>query len=128
MLGYVTIGTNDLARAGTYYDKFAAEFGYKRVMENDRVIAWGDPATGKLGVIAAKPTDGAPASVGNGMMVAFSAVDRAQVDRLYAMARSLGCACEGPPGERFPGFYAGYWRDLDGNKLNAFVMGPGAAG
>lgn len=128
MLGYVTIGANDLARAGAYYDKFAAEFGYKRVMDTERVIAWGDPATGKLGVIAARPADGNPATVGNGMMVALAAKDRAQVDRLYALARELGCPCEGPPGERFPGFYAGYWRDLEGNKLNAYVMGPAAAG
>lgn len=127
MLGYVTIGTNDLARAGAYYDKFAAEFGYSRMMDNGRVIAWGDAASGKLGVIAAKPADGAPASVGNGMMVALAAKDRAQVDKLYAMARELGCPCEGPPGERFPGFYAAYWRDLDGNKLNAFVMGAPAS-
>jgi catechol 2,3-dioxygenase-like lactoylglutathione lyase family enzyme len=127
MLGYVTIGTNDLARAGTYYDKFAGEFGYQRIMDNGRVIAWGDAASGKIGVIAAKPADGAPASVGNGMMVALAAKDRAQVDKLYAMAREMGCPCEGPPGERFPGFYAAYWRDLDGNKLNAFVMGAPAS-
>lgn len=127
MLGYVTIGTNNLANAGAFYDKFAAEFGYQRVMENARVIAWGDPATGKLGVIAAQPADGAPASVGNGMMVALAAKDRAQVDKLYSMAREMGCACEGPPGERFPGFYAAYWRDLEGNKLNAFVMGAAAS-
>lgn len=123
MLGYVTIGTNDLARAGAYYDKFAAEFGYQRILQNERVIAWGDPQTGQLGVIAAKPADGSEASVGNGMMVALAAKDRAHVDKLYALARELGCPCEGPPGERFAGFYAGYWRDLDGNKLNAFVMG-----
>lgn len=124
MLGYVTVGTNDLQRAGEYYDKFAAEFGYKRVLENERVIAWGDGA-GAIGVIAAKPSDGNAATVGNGMMVALGAKDRAQVDKLYAMARELGCPCEGPPGERFPGFYAAYWRDLDGNKLNAYVMGAG---
>jgi predicted lactoylglutathione lyase len=92
-------------------------------LQNDRIIAWGDPASGKLGLIAAKPSDGQPATVGNGMMVALAAKDRAQVDQLYALARELGCPCEGPPGERMPGFYAGYWRDLDGNKINAFVMG-----
>jgi len=34
----------------------------------------------------------------------------------------LGGADEGPPGLRMDGFYAGYFRDLDGNKLNVFCM------
>jgi len=126
MLGYVTIGTNDLQRAGEYYDSFAREFGYQRMIQTDRVIVWGEPGTGRWGIIAAKPADGGPATVGNGMMVALSAKDRGQVDRLYQLARDLGCPCEGPPGERFPGFYAAYWRDLDGNKLNAYVLGAAA--
>ena len=35
---------------------------------------------------------------------------------------SLGGTCEGPPGDRGGGFYAAYFRDRDGNKLNAFIM------
>jgi predicted lactoylglutathione lyase len=69
------------------------------------------------------PFDGQPATVGNGVMVALEAKDRAQVDRIHALALSLGGTDEGAPGERFPGFYAGYFRDLDGNKLNVYVMG-----
>lgn len=56
-------------------------------------------------------------------MVALQAKDKAQVDRLHAVALSQGGTCEGPPGPRGDTFYAGYFRDLDGNKLNAFVMG-----
>ena len=48
---------------------------------------------------------------------------RAGVDKLYAKAISLGATDEGAPGERMPGFYAGYFRDLDGNKLAFFHMG-----
>jgi predicted lactoylglutathione lyase len=62
-------------------------------------------------------------TVGNGVMAAFAAKDRAQVDRLHALALSLGGACEGPPGPRGSGgFYAAYFRDPEGNKLNAYVM------
>ncbi len=56
-------------------------------------------------------------------MVALECKDRAQVDRVYALAMSLGAKDEGPPGPRGETFYAGYFRDPDGNKLNAFIMG-----
>ena len=56
-------------------------------------------------------------------MVALECADRAQVDAVHARAMAMGGADEGAPGERWPGFYAGYFRDRDGNKLNAFIMG-----
>lgn len=71
------------------------------------------------------PFDGQPASVGNGVMVALEARDRAQVDRIHALALAHGGSCEGMPGPRGEGgaFYGAYFRDPDGNKLNAYVMG-----
>lgn len=123
MIGYVTVGTNDLARAARFYDAIAAEMGVGRMMEFDNFIAWGTPG-GAPGIAATQPFDGNPASVGNGVMVAFEAGDQAQVDRIYAIALAHGGSDEGPPGPRGDsGFYAGYFRDPDGNKLNAFVMG-----
>ncbi|WP_313669181.1 VOC family protein [Sandarakinorhabdus sp.] len=123
MIGYVTVGTNDLARAARFYDAIAAEMGVGRMMEFDNFIAWGTPG-GAAGIAATMPFDGNAASVGNGVMVAFEAKDQAQVDRLYAIALAHGGTDEGPPGPRGDsGFYAGYFRDPDGNKLNAFVMG-----
>ena len=122
MIGYVTVGTNDLPRAAKFYDAIAAEMGTGRMMEFDSFIAWGTPGGG-AGVATTKPYDGNPASVGNGVMVAFEAADNAQVDRIYAIALAHGGSDEGPPGPRGDGFYAGYFRDPDGNKLNAFVMG-----
>lgn len=121
MIGYVTLGTNDLARAAAFYDAIAAELGVGRMMDGEGFIAWGAPGGG-AGVGLTQPFNKEPATVGNGVMVALEAKDRAQVDRVYAKARELGAPCEGPPGERMPGFYAAYFRDPDGNKLNAFVM------
>jgi predicted lactoylglutathione lyase len=92
-------------------------------MDTETFIAWGAPG-GAAGIGLTKPFDGQPASVGNGVMVALEAKDQAQVDRLYAIALDQGGADEGAPGDRGGGFYAGYFRDLDGNKLNAFVMAP----
>jgi len=122
MIGYVTLGTNDLARAARFYDAIAAEMGTGRMMEFDSFIAWGTPGGG-AGIGLTKPFDGNPATVGNGVMVALEAKDQDQVKRIYDIALSHGGTDEGPPGPRGDSFYAGYFRDPDGNKLNAFVMG-----
>jgi predicted lactoylglutathione lyase len=123
MIGYVTLGTKDLQKAATFYDKIAAEMGIGRFIESDDFIAWGS-ADGGAGIGLTKPFDGKPMTVGNGVMVALAAEDKAQVDRIHKLALSLGGTDEGAPGPRGDGgFYAAYFRDLDGNKLNAFVMG-----
>ena len=121
MIGYVTLGTNNLKRAAEFYDAIAKEMGVSRMMETDTFIAWGAPGGG-AGIGLTKPFDGKPASVGNGVMVALEAKDTAQVDRLYKLAMSMGASDEGKPGARGDNFYAAYFRDPDGNKLNAFVM------
>lgn len=122
MLGYVTVGTNDLQRAAEFYDKICAEFGVGRMMEFDTFIAWGKPGGG-AGIAATKPFDGQPATVGNGVMAAFQASSKEQVDKVYELAISLGAKDEGAAGPRGDNFYAGYFRDPDGNKLNVFTMG-----
>ncbi len=122
MIGYVTVGTNDLPRAAKFYDALAAEMETPRMMEFETFIAWGKPG-GAAGIAATKPFDGSTASAGNGVMVALEARDNAQVDRLYAIALANGGSDEGAPGPRGDGFYAAYFRDPDGNKLNAYVMG-----
>jgi len=122
MIGYVTLGTNDLQRAAKFYDALLGEIGAKRAMEMDTFIAWATaPNTPMVSVI--KPFDGKPASVGNGVMVALMMDSKAKVDALHKKALALGGKDEGAPGPRGDSFYAGYFRDLDGNKLNAFFIG-----
>ncbi|MEO1039762.1 MAG: VOC family protein [Pseudomonadota bacterium] len=122
MIGYVTLGTNDLARAAAFYDKIAEQLDTPRMMEFDTFIAWGKP-NGPAGIGLTKPFNGEPASVGNGVMVALQARDPAHVDAIYKAALEAGATDEGKPGPRGDdGFYAGYFRDPDGNKLNAFCM------
>ncbi|MFM9977702.1 MAG: VOC family protein [Sphingomonadaceae bacterium] len=121
MIGYVTLGTNDIARAAKFYDAIAGELGTGRMMDFGTFIAWGTP-DGPAGIGLTKPFDGNTASVGNGTMVALQATDKDQVHRLYDLAMAHGGTCEGAPGPRGDTFYAAYFRDPDGNKLNAFVM------
>ena len=122
MIGYVTLGTNDLPRAAAFYDALLAEIGGKRFMEFEKFIAWSASPT-QAGIGLTYPHDGNKATVGNGVMVALAVDSKEMVDRVYAKAIALGAADEGPAGPRGEGFYAGYFRDPDGNKLNVFVMG-----
>ena len=122
MIGYVTLGTNDLPRAARFYDALLATLGAARFMDSERFIAWTvSPTTPALAV--ALPFDGKPATVGNGTMVALLVDSRGKVEALHHKALELGGSDEGAPGPRGDGFYAGYFRDLDGNKLNVFCMG-----
>ena len=122
MIGYVTLGTNDLPRAAAFYDALLGEVGAKRTMEFERGIVWG-VAQDKPSLGIMKPFDGKPATVGNGVMVALAVDSREKVDRVYKKAIELGGKDEGPVGPRGEGFYAGYFRDLDGNKFDVFFMG-----
>lgn len=125
MIGYTTLGTNDFAKAVSFYDNLLAELGAGRFMETDRIVAWA-VSPDKPAFSVCKPYDGNAATVGNGTMVALTVNSTDLVDKVYARALQLGGADEGPPGARGDGFYAGYFRDLDGNKLNVFCFQPNA--
>ena len=124
MIGYVTIGTNRFDEAAKFYDSLLGEIGATRMMEMDTFIAW-SVKPGAPAISITRPFDGKEASVGNGMMVAILAKSPEEVQKLHAKALELGGVDEGAPGDRGNGFYAGYFRDLDGNKLNAFHFNAG---
>lgn len=122
MIGYVTLGTNDFEIAGAFYDALLALVGAKRTMQADRFIAYSS-GENRPALLIMKPFDGNPATPGNGTMVGLAVKNPEQVKALYEKALELGGQDEGGPGPRGDsGFYAAYFRDLDGNKLNAFCM------
>ena len=121
MIGYTSVGTNDLDRATAFYSELLGLLGATVFFRNDRGLGWGvEPGKPMFAVL--KPFDGQPATVGNGAMVALNASDPAQVQAVHAKALALGGRDEGAPGERGKGFYGAYFRDLDGNKLAVFCM------
>ena len=126
MIGYVTVGTNDLPRAAAFYDQLLALLGAKRFMEYETFIAW-QVAPDQPGFAVAKPYDGKPATIGNGTMIALAVNSKEMVHKVYDKAIKLGGKDEGPAGPRSDDFYAGYFRDLDGNKLNVFWANFGGA-
>jgi catechol 2,3-dioxygenase-like lactoylglutathione lyase family enzyme len=119
MIGYVCIGTNDMARAARFYDQLTAVLGAKRIWDTERFVAWGQSPTDSL-LVLIKPLDGKSATVGNGTMISLAAESKALVDAVYNKALALGGQDEGPPGARSEDFYAAYFRDSEGNKLAVY--------
>ena len=124
MLGYCTLGTNDLKASAEFYEPIARILGHGRVMETDRTVMWGSPGQGAMFCVI-KPLDEKEATVGNGTMFGLAADTDEQVDRIYEHALTNGGSDEGLPGERSEQFYAAYFRDPAGNKLVAFHFRTG---
>lgn len=125
MIGYTTVGTNNFNKAVSFYDDLLADLGAKRFMEMETIVAWAvSPEQPAFAVC--KPYDGNVATVGNGTMIALTVNSTDLVDKVHARALQLGGTDEGAPGPRSDDFYAGYFRDLDGNKLNVFCFQPTA--
>ena len=122
MIGYAMLGTADIAKAAPFYDAIAQIVGAERKMDFGHAIFWQAPGGAMLGVTE-KPANGQPATVGNGVMMAFGCPNPEMVQQIYNKAIELGGTDEGGPGQRAPGFYAAYFRDLDGNKLAATAHG-----
>jgi predicted lactoylglutathione lyase len=128
MIGYVTVGSNDLEKSRAFYDALMPVIGAGRIMEfGDNFTMYGT-SMGRPALAVCKPHDGKPAVAGNGNMAAIACESRATVDALHAKAMELGGSDEGAPGVRGEegpqAFYGAYFRDLDGNKLAAFRIGP----
>ncbi len=129
LIGYTLVGTNDMQRALAFYDALFGAVGIGRILELPRLAGWGDSWDRPIFGVAV-PADGQPASPGNGTMIALGQRTRVKVRLLHARALELGGADEGAPtvsGQEGSSnaFYAAYVRDLDGNKLCFYCVGPG---
>jgi catechol 2,3-dioxygenase-like lactoylglutathione lyase family enzyme len=128
MLGYITLGSNDLEAAKHFYGNLLPVIGGKELMKfSETFIVYG-VSMQQTGIALTVPYNGEPATAGNGNMAAIVVDERAKVDALHAKAMELGGTCEGPPGLRGDegpmAFYGAYFRDPDGHKICAYKMGP----
>jgi catechol 2,3-dioxygenase-like lactoylglutathione lyase family enzyme len=127
MIAYTTVGTNDLKKAVAFYDALFGEIGIGQLWSDDNFVGYG-PAMDKPMFAVCNPHDKKPATAGNGTMIALACPDKETVHKIYDKAMALGAQDEGPAGARGDtGFYCGYFRDPDGNKINAFAMVPAGA-
>lgn len=120
-VGYVTLGTNNLKQACEFYDELMSTINFTRIWDDEKLIIWGKSME-EAAVGVTPPFDENAATVGNGVMVAMQMDNEEQVRNFYNKAIELGASDEGEPGQRISNFYAGYFRDRDGNKLNAFCF------
>jgi len=122
MIAYTTLGTNDLEKSKAFYDALFAEIGIGELWASDTFVGYG-PSMDQAMFGICKPHDGAAATAGNGTMIALACPNKEAVHKIYDKALALGAQDEGAAGPRGDsGFYCGYFRDLDGNKINAFAM------
>ena len=122
MISYATVGSNDLEKSVPFFTELFATQGVTKYFDHPRGgVAFGKDGKMVLGVLT--PFDRNPATVGNGTMIALEMPSREAVDAFHAKALALGGTDEGAPGERAPGFYIAYFRDLDGNKFAACRIG-----
>lgn len=126
MLLYVTVGTNDLERAGRFYDAILPLLGYRRQKQAEGEIGYGSDDDVRCRFWVVEPFNREPATFGNGVTVAIDAPSRAAVDAFHAAALVNGGKDEGAPGLRsyHADFYAAFVRDLDGNKLSIVCERP----
>ncbi|MBF9045008.1 VOC family protein [Rhodobacterales bacterium HKCCE4037] len=135
MIAYITVGSNDLARARRFYTAFLPALGYG-LTEGPEGLSFALPVPPGERPVAPDfyvkpPFDGRPASTGNGTMTAFEVPSQAEVRALHAAGLSSGGTDEGAPGFRAdygPHFYVGYLRDPDGNKIALFSSNPDEPG
>lgn len=126
MLDHISIGVTSMKRSKAFYDAVLAPLGMRLVMPVEiggQLVGAGygdDPSKPVFWI--GLPVNGQPATMGNGVHVAFAAAARAQVDDFYLAALDQGGIEDGKPGLReqyHPTYYAAFVRDPDGNKIEA---------
>ena len=127
MIGYVTVGVDDVQKAERFYSAFLQRLGYQLEVSAEglsySIPAAPDQSHESPDFYVKPPFNGKSASVGNGTMVAFRVATQQKVRELHAAALAAGGSNEGDPGFRAAysaNFYVGYLRDSQGNKVALF--------
>jgi len=125
MFSHVTVGTNNIERAATFYDAVLAPLGLRpRAIDPDggpEARCWIAKDRPLPRFYVYEPFDGMEATVGNGTMVAFEAASKVAVNSAHEAGLSSGGYNAGEPGSRLhygEGYYGAYLRDPDGNKVH----------
>jgi catechol 2,3-dioxygenase-like lactoylglutathione lyase family enzyme len=121
LLGHLSFGVADLARAAAFYDATMMALGYVRVFTSSQSVGYGLAGRDKDKLLLIhKPVDASPP--GPGFHLAFVADSRETVDHFHAAALQNGGIDNGAPGLRLhygPTYYAAFVIDPDGHRLEA---------
>ena len=119
IISHISIGTDDLERAGSFYDQVLGTLGCVRIMEHPGAIAYGKQFPEFW---VQTPLDEGQATAGNGVHIAFMADSAQAVDEFHRVALASGGRDNGAPGPRpiyGDPYYGCFVLDLDGNHIEA---------
>ena len=123
MLGFATIGTNNIQESCKFYDVVLLSIGMKKIITTERYIGYAkNNNLEKIIFYLMVPFNKKSSTSGNGTMIAFLANSRLEVNNFHKIAIEKGAVNEGFPGLRpsdGSDYYA-YIRDFDGNKICAY--------
>ena len=120
MFSFVTLGTNNLEKSKSFYNKLLSSIGIVIVEEDDRYVGYARKDSQNIEFYLMKPHNKEEATFGNGTMITFTAESKESVINTYNLALKLGGKDEGEPGPRHEEHFYAYFRDLDGNKICGF--------
>lgn len=123
MIDHISLAVRDLKRAAAFYAAVLATLGQKKLRE------WPDAAVGfgkkypEFWINVRGTMD--RVADDSGVHICLRAPDAASVDAFHAAALKSGGASDGAPGLRphyYPGYYAAFVIDPDGNKIEAVTF------
>jgi catechol 2,3-dioxygenase-like lactoylglutathione lyase family enzyme len=121
MLDHVTIGVSDLEQSKAFYDRALQPLGIVRLYaETERFAGYGVRPKAFFWI-------GSREVIKTGAHVAFTAGNRATVDRFYEAAIAAGGKDNGSPGIRqhyHANYYGAFVLDPDGHNIEAVCHAP----
>ena len=126
-IDHLVLSVGDFARSKVFYDKLLRFLGFKLKHEYGNMAGWSNGET--LFWIAAADAHGRKRKYRKGDIgfhhYAFELASRDAVDQLGRFLEDNGMTVIDPPGEYYGrNYYAVYFADPDGMKLEAMIWAP----
>jgi hypothetical protein len=125
LIDHIDLRVSDFAKVRPLYDALLTAMGYGEVGEDDDTISYYRPGGRRTAPFFGVTVD--PAHRANSTRIALYASNRDEVDRLSSVAQSAGAMAFEPAAlieEYSPFYYASFFEDNDGNKLEICFREP----
>ena len=116
MIAHITLGVSNYKKAKDFYERAVSPLGYKLTQDHPKWKASGFMEGGQTSFWIAEKDKIVLSHV------AFEVKNKKAVDDFYKEAMAAGAVDNGKPGYRreyWPGYYAAFVHDADGNNIEA---------